>query len=254
VLGGWDSRTCLVNSVWIEREPLRPDVEDGLRTEARLLPWLAPVLPLQVPVPFVLGEKPLRLRHRRLRGEPITAPDHASGRRLGQFLLALHEKPLAAAVELGVPGPVESRTRRDAALGAMRRDVLPLLTGQERKSGAALLDRVAVSPADTLVHGDLGPDHLLVLAGRLHGVIDWTDAHVGDAALDLCWALHGAPREFAAGVTATYGASPPVVRRAHDWHLVGPWHEVLHGQRTAQPAFVTAGLAGVRDRLRAARP
>lgn len=253
MLGGWDSRTSLVDGVWIEREPLRRDVEAGLRTEARMLPWLAPVLPLQVPVPFVVSESPLRVRHRRLRGEPVSAPDLASGRRLGQFLLALHEKPVAEAVQLGVPGPVASAARREATLNTMRRDVLPLLAGQDRVSGAALLERVSDSPADTLVHGDLGPGHLLVLAGRLHGVIDWTDAHVGDPALDLCWALHGATAEFADGVAATYGASPPVVRRALDWHLLGPWHEVLHGQLTGQPSVVTSGLAGAKDRLTAVR-
>ena len=101
------------------------------------------------------------------------------------------------------------------------------------------------------MHGDLGPDHLLVHVGRLHGVIDWTDAHIGDAALDLAWALNGAPRAFAEGVAATYGAGPPVLRRAQDWHLLGPWHEVLYGLDSGQPGFVASGLAGVRDRLRA---
>ncbi len=104
------------------------------------------------------------------------------------------------------------------------------------------------------MHGDLGPGHLLVHVGRLHGVIDWTDAHVGDPAIDLAWALHGATPDFAAGVAATYGASPDVVRRARDWHLLGPWHEVLHGQLTGQPEFVTSGLAGVCHRLGAGLP
>jgi len=34
VAGGWDSRTCLVDGMWIEREPLRPEVEAGLRARA----------------------------------------------------------------------------------------------------------------------------------------------------------------------------------------------------------------------------
>ncbi|MHC5023583.1 MAG: phosphotransferase, partial [Planctomycetota bacterium] len=38
----------------------------------------------------------------------------------------------------------------------------------------------------TLVHGDLYVRHLLVdSAGQLRGVIDWGDAHLGDAAVDL---------------------------------------------------------------------
>jgi Phosphotransferase enzyme family len=101
------------------------------------------------------------------------------------------------------------------------------------------------------VHGDLGPGHLLVHVGRLHGVIDWTDAHVGDAALDLAWALHGSTPDFAGGVAATYGVRPDVVRRALDWHLLGPWHEVLHGRLTDRPELVASGLAGACTRLRA---
>jgi aminoglycoside phosphotransferase (APT) family kinase protein len=244
VAGGWDSRTSFVDGVWIEREPLRPEVEPGLRTETRLMPWLAPVLPLQVPVPFLAGERPLRVRHRRIRGEPLAAPDRQAGRRLGQFLLALHEKPVAEAVARGVPDARESAARLSATLAGIRADVLPLLPADLVDAGADLLDRVAGSPADTLVHGDLGPGHLLVHVGRLHGVIDWIDAHVGDAAVDLAWALHGSPPDFVAGVAATYGARPDVVRRALDWYLLGPWHEVVHGLRTGRADLVASGLAG----------
>jgi hypothetical protein len=83
-------------------------------------------------------------------------------------------------------------------------------------------------------------------------VIDWTDAHVGDAAIDLAWALHGSGPDLAAGVAETYGARPDVVRRALDWHLLGPWHEVLHGTLTGQPDLVASGLAGTCARLAAA--
>lgn len=254
VAGGWDSRTWFVDGVWIEREPLRPEVGTGLRTETRLMPWLAPVLPLQVPVPFVVGERPLRVRHRRIRGEPLAAPDRQAGRRLGQFLLALHQKPVAEAAARGVPDARESRSRLTATLAGMRADVLPRLPAELAGTGAALLDRVAGSPADTLVHGDLGPGHLLVHVGRLHGVIDWTDAHVGDPAVDLAWALHGSPPGFAAGVAATYGARPDVMRRALDWHLLGPWHEVLHGLRTGCSDLVASGLSGACTRLAAGAP
>jgi aminoglycoside phosphotransferase (APT) family kinase protein len=249
VAGGWDSRTFVVDDVWTEREPLRPEVEVGLRAETRVMPWLAPTLPLQVPVPFLVGERPLRVRHRRIRGEPLVGRDHQAGRRLGQFLLALHQRSVDEAVAHGVPGAAASRSRLAATLARMRADVLPLLPPALVPAGAALLDRVASSPADTLVHGDLGPGHLLVHVGRLHGVIDWTDAHVGDAAIDLAWALHGSGPDLSSGVAATYGARPDVVRRALDWHLLGPWHEVLHGQLTGRAELVTSGLEGTCARL-----
>jgi aminoglycoside phosphotransferase (APT) family kinase protein len=42
------------------------------------------------------------------------------------------------------------------------------------------------SPAERLVfiHGDLGAEHVFVHDGRITGVIDWSDAALGDPALD----------------------------------------------------------------------
>ncbi len=249
ISGGWDSRTHLVDDRWIEREPLRPEVEAGLRTETRLMRWLAPDLPLQVPVPVQVSDPPLLVRHRRVRGEPVRRHDPQMGRRLGQFLRSLHAKDPVAAVDLGAPDPGTTAHRLRRLLDRCQAEVVPRLAPAAREPGARLLDRVGTAPAHTLVHGDLGPAHLLVHAGRLHGVIDWTDAHVGDPALDLSWALNGATAGFAAGVRATYAPAGSLVQRARDWHLLGPWHEVLHGLDTDRPELVASGLQGVHDRL-----
>jgi len=81
----------------------------------------------------------------------------------------------------------------------------------------------------------------------LTGVIDWSDAHIGDPAIDLAWLLYGSGH-FAA-VRDAYRADETVCARARDWHQLGPWHEVLFGLDTDQPEFVASGLAGVRSRL-----
>jgi len=100
-----------------------------------------------------------------------------------------------------------------------------------------------------LIHGDLGPDHLLVEGDELAGVVDWTDAKIGDPALDLAWVLHGSGASFAAALAATYGVTVELSERARGWHQLGPWHEVTYGIDTAQDAFVESGLAGLLDRL-----
>ena len=46
---GWDSRAWL-DGDWLHREPRRAEVRPRLLAETRLLPWLAPQLPLPVPV------------------------------------------------------------------------------------------------------------------------------------------------------------------------------------------------------------
>lgn len=85
--------------------------------------------------------------------------------------------------------------------------------------------------------------------GVLTGVIDFGDLHVGDAAIDLAWALHCTPPEFAAALAETYGVTRDLRERALIWHRLGPWHEVLHGNDTGDADLVQVGLAGVQHRL-----
>ncbi|WP_158849772.1 phosphotransferase [Saccharothrix deserti] len=99
--GGWDSLARLVDGRWVERRPRRPDVVEQLRRETRLMPWLAPRLPLPVPVPEVVSEEPFVVRHVLVPGEPLEIPEH--GHQLGLFLRALHDCPADEAIRLGVP-------------------------------------------------------------------------------------------------------------------------------------------------------
>lgn len=101
-----------------------------------------------------------------------------------------------------------------------------------------------------LVHGDLGPEHVLCRDGRLIGVIDWSDACVGDPALDLAWCLHGTPPPVASAVARVYGVVDAAAReRSLFYHRLGPWYEVSYGLDTGRERFVRSGLEGVRARL-----
>jgi aminoglycoside phosphotransferase (APT) family kinase protein len=132
----------------------------------------------------------------------------------------------------------------------MRERVVPLLPPDRRTEGARLLDAVAEPPPATcLVHGDLGPVHLLVRDGRLHGVIDWSDMVVGDPALDLAWTLNGSAPAFADALAAAYGVTPELRARGLLWHRLGPWFEVLGGVDFLGQDYVDSGLAGILARL-----
>src|SRR5438093_7700023 len=183
---------------------------------------------------------------RRIAGAPVDADATGSvGAQLGIFLKALHSFPVDEARTLGV-----REEQRAVDIERFRTLVLPLLDRSERQVAERLLaehGRAQFEP--TLVHADLGPEHILVARGQITGVIDWTDACIGDAAIDLAWPLHGASAQFAKAVTVAYGVDDTLARRALVFHALGPWHEVVHGLRNDR-RWVESGLAGVRTRLR----
>lgn len=248
--GGWDNSVTLVDGRWVHRSPRFPDREPQLRREAELLPWLAPQLPLAVPVLEVVSQDPFTVRHAYLPGVRCPGASAAHGRAIGAFLRTLHAIDVDSALRHGARGPEASHDDFRETLARMQRDVLPLLPEHVSRSGASLLERMLAPPSVTgVIHGDLGPEHIRVVDDEVTGVIDWGDSCVFDPALDLAWTVLGAARAFGDAVIAAYEPDDGLLARARDWHLLGPWHEVLHGLGSGGPAFVESGLAGTVSRL-----
>lgn len=57
-----------------------------------------------------------------------------------------------------------------------------------------------------MIHGDLGPDHLICHESGLVGVIDWSDACINDPPVDYVSLLHDFGPGFAAEVGDAAGA------------------------------------------------
>ncbi|GAB3922421.1 hypothetical protein GCM10029976_010860 [Kribbella albertanoniae] len=241
---GWSSRAWLEGD-WLHRAPRRDDVRPRLLAEAQLLPWLAPQLPLPVPVPELTADG---VRHRVLIGEPLEAGSTALGRELGSFLKALHAVDPADALAHGAGDPEAGAADKRRFLAEARDWILPLLPESGRAAGVELLDRVE-GVRSALIHADLGSDHLLVHDGRLTGIIDWTDSEIGDPALDLSWLLNDAPEGIAEGVAQTYEVTPDLRRRALDWHRLAPWFTLHRGLLLDLQDDRDVGLAGVLARL-----
>jgi isopentenyldiphosphate isomerase len=249
---GWDSHAVVMEGRWLDRVPRFADAEAPLRTETRLMPRLAPLLPLAVPVPILLDESPLRVRHVLVPGETVHEVDGLAaedGRRLGAFLRVLHDLPVNIYVETGVPDGVAARAELLATLERMLHRVTPLLPEHLQEPGRELLRRVALPTPGTLIHGDLAGHHLLVEDDAVTGVIDWSDARVGDPALDLGWALYGTPDPFAEALAAAYGVTDDELLRALDWYRLVPWYDVLWGLSTHDQDFLDAGVAEAAARL-----
>ena len=136
-----------------------------------------------------------------------------------------------------------------ATLERLLHRVLPMLPEDQHEAGQHLLSEVARRTPTALVHGDLSGDHVLMADDAISGVIDWSDARVGDPALDLAWALYGAPEPFAEAVATTYGATDDELTRALAWWRLGPWYDVLWGQGPGGPAYLEAGIRSIGERL-----
>lgn len=234
---GWDS-AAWIDGPWLYRAARRPEVGPRLAAEATLLPWLAPQLPLPVPVPEPTTDG---VRHRLILGEPLAGGDEATGRALGAFLKALHGVDPVEAVAYGALDAATARAAKTAELAEFRAQIVPLLPAEVHERAERLLDRVA-EVRTSLVHCDFGPEHILALDGRITGVIDWTDAVIGDPALDLCWPLNGAPEAVRSGILDSYRPAADLIERSRDWARLSPWYGVHRGLRLDLPDEVGNGI------------
>jgi aminoglycoside phosphotransferase (APT) family kinase protein len=258
---GWDSVVFDVDGEWIVRVPRRPEVREGLRVEARLLPDLARVLSVPVPRPAAVEDaEDFFVAYRKLHGDPLEVgvDSSALAGQAGELLATLHALPSDVALRAGLEdvGPAEWRAQR-ASFVERCSEALPLFDTAERARAQRLFDDLLSSVsrlAETvLIHGDLGPEHILHQGTALTGVIDWTDARLGDPALDFAWLLSATGEQFWTALLREYRgrreATAELIARARLYHRVGPWYEVLYGLEHGRSHLVESGLAGIRHRL-----
>lgn len=215
---GWDNFCILYPDGIVFRLPRRETAVPLIGVELAVLPQIAPLLSLPIPVPILAGEPTPAfpypfLGYQMLLGEtadrrPFLEPSIAATV-LGQTLRVLHGLDPD---RLPLPGdhihrkdPVRLRERFDA-----RWAVLPDSERSRWGDGLAqwvhdTAEHVQPTAAETVVHGDLYPRHLLVHEGKLSGIIDWGDVHLGHPSMDLSVMYTGFDAEHHAGFLAAYG-------------------------------------------------
>jgi aminoglycoside phosphotransferase (APT) family kinase protein len=201
---GWDNAVWMVEERWAFRFPRRAIALPGVEREIGLLPRLAPLLPVRIPVPTFAGKPSERFPWPffgapLLRGvEPAEAELRDTDRErlgadLGRFLRALHD------VELEVELPYDLNRRADmgfrVALTRERIEEASALWTAPPWVEDLLAEAEELPPSEhaSLVHGDLHIRHVLLDGGALAGVIDWGDVCRADPAIDLLavWTLLG---------------------------------------------------------------
>ena len=202
---GWDNTVVVVGEEWTFRFPRRAVALPGVRRELAVLPRIAPLLPLPVPVPEVVGSagdpaEPWPFTGARLLpGRELADAELGDLARVsaasatGAFLRALHSPEVRAVVDVELPVDPLGRGFPASRL-APTRAALDGLVASGIWAGdsavEALLERAArlgePHGVPVLVHGDLHARHLLVDDGGLaSGVIDWGDVCLADPAVDL---------------------------------------------------------------------
>ena len=195
---GWDNTVFAVGDEWVFRFPRKQVIVPFLETEIDVLPDLAPMLPVPIPVPQHIGvpseEFPWPFFGARiLPGVELSdAPETSRERlaaQLGRLLRQLHGREVMDA--LGARLQDNWTRRADMALRVpLTVEKLATLDGLWRapERVQALLDEaLALPPPEptAVCHGDLHFRHVLVDDGRISGLIDWIDLCRGDPALDL---------------------------------------------------------------------
>lgn len=264
---GWDNTAYLVNGSWVFRFPRRQIAVALIEHETRLLPALAPRVPLPIPVPEFVGRPEERFPwpfagYRLLPGRTACSAALTEDQRvataepLARFLAALHAFPAQEAASLGAGG--DELARMDVGFRAPKAraslaefEQQGLLPRSERERLERVIDATptgAPRPPAVLVHGDLYVRHLLVDEhARPAGVIDWGDIHLGDRAVDLAIAYSFLPPAAHARFRQVYGEQDAVT-----WQLAR-FRALYHSANLFRFAHHTGDPDLLREATRALR-
>lgn len=261
--GQFNTVLCL-DQRWIFRFPKSPQVAADLAHELEILPRLQGKLPLPIPQPQFSARdaagKALFMGYAMLPGQPLLRERYAKlqadtrlveriAHDLADFLLALHAIPPA---EIGLDESGEdaraawaqyARDFREQLFPHMRADARQAV---ERDFAAALSDDDMWRFDPCLIHGDFGTGNILIDAGRISGIIDFSFCGVADPAQDLGALIASYGDDFIERVFRYYPALRAHLRRARftcgNYALI----QALFARRDDDAAEFEDGIAGYR--------
>lgn len=198
----------------------------GVDKDQRWLPVVAPLLPVEIPVPLAKGRPAEGYPwtwgiYRWLEGENPTVdgiddPDSLT-RDVARFVEALHRIDLAGGPPAGRGVPLAmrdepTRTAIDDLQGTIDTEAVTAVWD-------AALRTPAWSGPSVWVHGDLSPGNLILQGGRLTGVIDFGGLGMGVPDCDLIVAWNLLPAEARNVFRAELGVDDAMWARGRGWAL-----------------------------------
>ncbi|HTL30026.1 MAG TPA: phosphotransferase [Tepidisphaeraceae bacterium] len=220
---GWDNTAFLINKRYVFRFPHRSIGGELIEPEIAAMPHLAKRLPLRVPdhefigrssefYPWSFSGYEIISGRTACHAHLTTAQRAAIATPLAAFLKGLHAIPPGEAATWGVKPDSYRRFDVPYRQKNARQRIAYIVEHQLFKEVEKLSDIIEsaqadfVSRSDVLEHGDLYSLHLIVDEdGKLKGVIDWGDIHLGDPASDLMIAYTLLPAEARPDFFSIYG-------------------------------------------------
>jgi aminoglycoside phosphotransferase (APT) family kinase protein len=199
---------------------------DTVEKEHRWLPWLAPRLPVAVPVPLGKGKPgdgyPWHWSiYRWLEGENPTVGAIADPASLARDLAEC-----IAALQLIDPSnaPPAGRGVHLALRDTPTRAALKALDGMiDTEATTAAWEaslQIPEWPGPAVwLHGDLAPGNVLLVNGRLSGLIDWGGLGVGDPACEVTVAWNLLPADTRDVFRTALGVDDSTWARGRGWAL-----------------------------------
>jgi macrolide phosphotransferase len=192
-------------TMWLLRIPRRPSVWQRAEQEARTLQFLKGRLPVAVPdwriaTPELIAY-PLLTDKTAITVDPTTwtptwnidQNSETFVKSLGETLAVLHNLPAEEATAAGIKAPTIDEIRAAFAQNVDRvKDELGISPGLEQRWRRWIDDDTSWPDFTVLIHGDLYVGHILVGDDeRVTGIIDWTEATMGDSSHDFSGHLKG---------------------------------------------------------------
>jgi aminoglycoside 2''-phosphotransferase len=203
-MAGWEYLILDVNGDYIFRLPLHQDHDDRLKNEVSLVNSLSKIISAPIPYYEFIWQSdqnsPVFAGYRKLRGVACNSRNFKkswienASRDLGRFLSELHNVPSSSPVTSALHKySSEEWTRRfRKSHSEVKKFAYPLIRKkyhseceQVWSSLDSKLHKAKFKPS--VIHGDLMGGNILAdpLSGHLTGIIDWSDAQLGDPAYDF---------------------------------------------------------------------
>jgi aminoglycoside 2''-phosphotransferase len=230
-----------------------------LQGEIQILDLIRPHVPLDIPSPFYVDQDVAA--YPMIAGETLSRgilagldeqAKQAAADQLADFLRALHAIPVDETV------PTSSAPVKYQDWVEIRRKVedkvYPLLMAHQVEWARNLFDGILGDQSNfdykpCLVHGDLGPYHILFDRQTSHitGIIDFGVSGVGDPAIDFGNLLQVYGESFVSRFRPQYPASEDLMKRARFYAQAIELQWVLSGITSGETLWFLAHIGGARD-------